>query len=128
MKNTKKILLALFIAASAGSFSSVSFAEVGEGRVSYGPAQACEMVVEKLKQADAAAAAKAANEAVVAELQQAKDLTKEINASDKVAFKVNAARSAIKKAIIEAKNGHLPEASTLIKEAVTAMGEAKAAI
>ncbi len=128
MKNSKKILLALAIAASAGSFSSVSFAESDPGRVSYSPAQAVDMVVEKLNQASAAIAAGASSDAVVAELQQAKDLTKEINANDKVAFKSSKARDIVKKAILEAKNGHLPEAAELIKEAAKGMQETKSLI
>lgn len=128
MKNSKKILLALLVAASAGSFSSVSYAELDGGRVSYSPQEALGLVNEKLTQANAAIAAGAANEAVVAELQQAKDYTKEVNANDKVSFKLSKARDSIKKAILEAKNGHLPEASTLIKQAISGVAEAKSAI
>lgn len=128
MKNSKKVLLALMIAASAGSFSSVSYAELDAGRISYSPTQALDEVSSNLKKADEAIAKGAANDAVVAELQVAKDMTKEVNANDKVAFKMSKARDFIKKAIIEAKNGHFPEASALIKQAISGVADAKTSL
>jgi hypothetical protein len=115
MKITKKILLALTIAASAGSFSSVSLAE--EGRTSFSPAVAIDNVGKKIDIAIAAIDAGKDKDAVSALIKDAKDESKEINASDKVSFSVNKARTEIKNAASEAKNGDLKTAGETLKKA-----------
>ncbi len=115
MKISKKILLALFIAASAGSFSSVSIAE--EGRTSFSPAVAIDNVGKKIDEAIAGITAGKDNDIVAGLIKDAKDASKEINASDKVSFAVNKARNQIKNALAEAKNGDLKSAEETLKKA-----------
>ena len=115
MKISKKILLALFIAASAGSFSSVSIAE--EGRTTFSPSVAIDNVAKDIDTALAAITAKKDNDIVAGLIKDAKDTSKEINASDKVAFGVNKARNLLKNALAEAKNGDLVTAEDTLKKA-----------
>lgn len=115
MKMTKKILLALTIAASAGSFSTVSIAE--EGRTTFSPSAAIDNVGKKIDEALAAIEAGKDNDVVAGLIKDAKDSSKEINASDKVAFSVNKARGEIKNAAAEAKNGDLKAAAETLKKA-----------
>ena len=115
MKISKKVLLALFIAASAGSFTSVSIAE--EGRTSFSPGDAVDNVGKKIDEAIAAIDAGKDKESVAELIKVAKDSSKEINASDKVSFATNKARNLIKNAASEAKNGDLKTASESLKKA-----------
>ena len=108
-------MLALFIAASAGSFSSVSIAE--EGRTTFSPSVAIDNVAKDIDTALAAITAKKDNDIVAGLIKDAKDTSKEINASDKVAFGVNKARNLLKNALAEAKNGDLVTAEDTLKKA-----------
>lgn len=110
MKISKKILLALFIAVSAGSFSSVSIAETAAG-------VAIDNVGKKIDLALAAIAAGQDSAAVAALIKDAKDASKEINASDVVSFATNKARNEIKNAAAETKNGDLKTAAENLKKA-----------
>lgn len=117
MKNSKKILLALFIAASAGSFTFSSVAVAEEGRTSFSPTTAIDNVANKIDAALAAIADGKDHNAVAAIINEVKALTKEINASDKVAFKTSQARNEVKHALAEAKNGDLKTAAENLTKA-----------
>ncbi|MDD1613247.1 MAG: hypothetical protein LUP98_01135, partial [Methylococcaceae bacterium] len=84
MKTLKTILLSLFIAASMGAVSTTALAEVDPGRITYKPAEAIDMVVAKIQVAIDGISKGASNEEAAALIKQASDLSKEINANDKV--------------------------------------------
>lgn len=125
MKNFKKILLAASIALSMGAFSSVSLAE----KAKVPPAEAIDAIAEKANAADALI--KAGGEKrddVVNLLKQAKDLSKEVSANDKVDFKRQKVQGALKKAIAEAKDGKMEASSEAIKEINSLLAEMKSLI
>jgi hypothetical protein len=84
MKFLKNIILCAFMAVSVAGVSTTAFAENDPGRVTYKPADAINNVVAKLKEAQAAIAAGKTDDEVMELVKAAKNLTKEINANDKV--------------------------------------------
>ena len=117
MKSLKKILLSLVIAASAGTFSAAALAENDPGRVTYKPEDAIDMVVGKIQVAIDGIEKGAAGEEAAALIQAASDLSKEINANDKVDNARAKANRKLKSAITHAKESALQEAATELKGA-----------
>ncbi|MDD1605253.1 MAG: hypothetical protein LUO95_00920 [Methylococcaceae bacterium] len=107
MKTLKKIALALCIAASMGAVSTSAMAETDKGRITYAPTEAIDMTVAKVNEAlslleqggDVEKASDAAKGAL--------DISKEINANDKV----DAARAKANNKVKAARK-HLSEGST----------------
>jgi hypothetical protein len=117
MKTLKTILLSLFIAASMGAVSTSALAEVDPGRIVYKPADAIDMVVAKIQAAIEGISKGASNEEAAALIKQASDLSKEINANDKVDNARAKANRKLKSAITHAKGSALQEAEQELRDA-----------
>jgi predicted TIM-barrel fold metal-dependent hydrolase len=117
MKTLKTILLSLFIAASMGAVSTSALAEVDPGRITYKPAEAIDMVVAKIQAAIEGISKGASNEEAAALIKQASDLSKEINANDKVDNARAKANRKLKSAISHAKESALQEAEAELRDA-----------
>jgi hypothetical protein len=120
MKFLKHIALGLFLAASTLGVSSVSMAVTldEDGRAVYSPSVAMDMVVAKIKEAETAITEKQDNKAIAKIIQKAKNLSKEINANDKVDVLRQRATSNLTKAKGLAKRGKLEESKKLLEEAI----------
>lgn len=117
MKIFKKILLSLLIAASMGAVSTSVLAEAGEGRITYSPSDAIDLVGGKIKVA-LEAANSGADSAKVADLtKEALDASKEINANDKVDIARSRANNKLKSAKKHASDGSVKEAEAELQEA-----------
>lgn len=117
MKTLKKIALTLCIGASIGAVSTSVFAEVDAGRISYAPAEAIDMVAQKVGTA-IDALEKGENPEKVSEiLKDALTAGKEINASDKVFAARDKCNSKLKSARIDLKNGATQEAEQKSRDA-----------
>jgi hypothetical protein len=117
MKTLKKILLSLFIAASVGAVSTSALAETDAGRVTYKPAEAIDMVVAKIQAAIEGISKGASNEEAAALIKPAIDLSKEINANDKVDNARAKANRKLKSALSHAKDSALQEAEQELRDA-----------
>jgi hypothetical protein len=115
MKTLKTILLSLFIAASMGAVSAL--AETDAGRVTYKPAEAIDMVVAKIQAAIEGISKGASNEEAAALIKPAIDLSKEINANDKVDNARLKANRKLKSAASHAKESALQEAEQELRDA-----------
>jgi hypothetical protein len=115
MKTLKTILLSLFIAASMGAVSAL--AETDAGRVTYKPAEAIDMVVAKIQAAIEGISKGASNEEAAALIKPAIDLSKEINANDKVDNARSKANRKLKSALSHAKDSSLQEAEQELRDA-----------
>lgn len=117
MKTLKKVVLALCIAASMGAVSTSVMAEAGEGRITYAPADAIDMVAGKvgialnaLEQGEDAAKVSALIKDVLA-------ASKEINASDKVFAARDKVHSKLKSARKHLEEGARQEAEQELRDA-----------
>ena len=117
MKTLKKIALALCLAATMGSVSTSVMAESDPGRTTYAPSVAIDRIVNKVGEAIGGIEHGADAKAVDALAKEALDMSKEVNANDKVDAarsrannKVKAARSALDK-------GETQEAEQLLRDA-----------
>ena len=117
MKTLKTILLSLFIAASMGAVSTSALAETDAGRVTYKPAEAIDMVVAKIQAAIEGISKGASNDEAAALIKQASDLSKEINANDKVDNARAKANRKLKSAISHAKESALQESEAELRDA-----------
>ncbi|MCK9621798.1 MAG: hypothetical protein M0R47_14825 [Methylobacter sp.] len=117
MKMLKKILLASLIAASMGAVSTSAMAETDKGRVTYAPADAINNVSAKIKVAIDAAASGTQGDALADLIKDASDLSKEINANDKVDRARASANNVLKSAKKLAQEGKTQEAEEALKEA-----------
>jgi F0F1-type ATP synthase membrane subunit b/b' len=117
MKSLKKILLSLVIAATAGVFSTSAMAENDPGRVTYKPEEAIDMVVGKIQIAIDGIDKGATGEEAAALIKAASDLSKEINANDKVDNARAKANRKLKSAATHAKESALQEAGSELKSA-----------
>ena len=117
MKSLKKILLSLVIAASAGTFSAAALAENDPGRVTYKPEDAIDMVVGKIQVAIDGITKGASGDEAAALIKAASDLSKEINANDKVDNARAKANRKLKSAATHAKESALQEAEQELKAA-----------
>jgi hypothetical protein len=128
MKVLKNIVLCLFMAVSVAGVSTTAVAESDPGRVTYKPADAIDMVVAKIKEAQAAIdAGKSADEVLVI-VKAAKDLGKEINANDKVDRARAKATIHLSKALGLLKEKDVKEAAVHLPEAAKAFAELKSLI
>ncbi len=116
MKLLKHIALGLFLAVSSVGISSVALAE-DEGRISYNPADAIDLVVTKINEAEEAIKAGGDNMDIANIIKEAKDFSKEINANDNVDVRRQRANSNLTKARSLAKKGKLEESAALLEEA-----------
>ena len=117
MKTLKTILLSLFIAASMGAVSTSALAETDAGRVTYKPAEAIDMVVAKIQAAIEGISKGASGEEAAALIKPAIDLSKEINANDKVDNARAKANRKLKSAMSHAKESALQEAEAELRDA-----------
>ncbi|UOA09931.1 hypothetical protein [Methylobacter sp. S3L5C] len=117
MKTLKKILLSLCIAASMGAVSTSALAETDAGRVTYKPAEAIDMVVAKIQLAIEGISKGASNDEAAALIKPAIDLSKEINANDKVDNARSKANRKLKSAMTHVKESSLQEAEQELKDA-----------
>ena len=117
MKTLKKILLSLFIAASMGAVSTSALAETDAGRVTYKPAEAIDMVTAKIQAAIEGISKGASGDEAAALIKPAIDLSKEINANDKVDNARAKANRKLKSAMSHAKESALQEAEAELRDA-----------
>ncbi len=124
MKFLKKLALGLFLATATVGTSSVAFA-FEEGRTSFSPAQAIEMVEAQIKIAQDAITAGYKQKEIADLIKEAKDLSKEINANDKVDVKRQRANAHLKKARSAAKKGEMEKAAEHLNNAAKGFAELK---
>ena len=117
MKTLKTILLSLFIAASMGAVSTSALAEVDPGRITYKPAEAIDMVTAKIQAAIEGISKGASGDEAAALIKPAIDLSKEINANDKVDNARAKANRKLKSAMSHAKESALQEAEAELRDA-----------
>ena len=110
MKILKKIALAVFVAVSLGGVSTTTFAESDPGRITYPPSVAIDMVIAKIQEASNALNAGNDTEAVSKIAKEALDISKEVNANDKVDAVRSKGNNAIKAARNHIKNGDKQQA------------------
>lgn len=126
MKTFKKILLSLVIAASAGSFSSVAVsAELDGGRVAFAPAEAIDLVANKVKVALDALKAGQTPEEVSQLVKDALDASKEVNANDRVDRERSRANNKLKAARKFLKEDSAQQAEQELHDAYKAFLELK---
>lgn len=128
MKILKKALLSLLIAASMGAVSTSAMAEAEKGRIEYAPADAINMTVDKIKAANAAIKNGSKGAEVADLIKEALDISKEINANDKVDRARSKANSKLKDARNHAKNNALQEAEQELQGAEKAFNDLKGLI
>ena len=117
MKTLKKILLSLFIASAMGAVSTSALAETDAGRVTYKPDEAIDIVTGKIQAAIEGISKGASNEEAAALIKPAIDLSKEINANDKVDNARAKANRKLKSALSHAKESALQEAEQELRGA-----------
>ena len=117
MKTLKTILLSLFIAASMGAVSISALAEVDPGRITYKPAEAIDMVTAQIQLAIEGISKGASGDEAAALIKPAIDLSKEINANDKVDNARSKANRKLKSALTHAKDSSLQEAEQELRGA-----------
>lgn len=117
MKTLKKIALTLCIGASMGAVSTSAFAEGDAGRITYAPADAIDMVANKVGEALSALEKGEDPEKVSDLLKNALAAGKEINANDKVAASRDKCNSKLKSARTDLKNGAIQEAEQKSRDA-----------
>jgi len=117
MKTLKTILLSLFNAASMGAVSTSALAETDAGRVTYKPVEAIDMVTAKIQAAIEGISKGASGEEAAALIKPAIDLSKEINANDKVDNARAKANRKLKSAMSHAKESALQEAEAELRDA-----------
>ncbi len=117
MKTFNKILFSLAVACSAGSFSSVTFAEMDGGRVAYSPSDAIDLVAGKTKIALDALMGGTEPDKVAALINDALAASKEVNANDKIDRERSRANNKLKAARNFLKNNSPQEAEQQLHEA-----------
>ncbi len=125
MKTLKIIVLSSLVALTMGAFSSVALAEAGEGRVSYSPADAIDMVLGEIKKAQAAVAAGASGDDVYKIIKQGMDYSKEVNANDVVDRERARANEILKKARTMAKTNSMQGIEEPLEKAAKAFTDLK---
>ncbi|MEI6146194.1 MAG: hypothetical protein WCP66_07260 [Methylococcales bacterium] len=117
MNTLKKTLLSLLMATAMAVISTSTFAESDPGRITYKPAEAIDMVAAKIQAAIEGISKGASNEEAAALIKPAIDLSKEINANDKVDNARAKANRKLKSAMSHAKESALQEAEQELKDA-----------
>lgn len=120
MKILKKIALAALVGASMGVFSTSAMAEASEGRIVYAPKEAIELTVKKIEAALASATTGGDAEQIASLTKDALDMSKEINANDKVDIARSRANNHLKAARSAAKAGNIPEAEQHLRQGLQA--------
>jgi hypothetical protein len=128
MKTLKIILISSMVALTMGTFSSVALAEASEGRISYAPADAIDLMIGELKKAKLAIADGKSADEVYAFLKQSKDYGKDVNANDVVDRERSRANEHIKKAIGMAKKNEMTGINEHIDAAIKKLEEMKGLI
>ena len=118
MKILKKVVLAALVGASMGVFSTSAMAEASDGRIVYAPAEAIDMTVKKIEAALASATSGGDAETIASLTKAASDMSKEINANDKVDIARSRGNTVLKNARNAAKAGNIPEAEQLLRKAL----------
>jgi hypothetical protein len=117
MKTLKKIALTLSLAASLGAVSTSAMAEADAGRITYAPAQAIDMVANKIGEAITALDQGAEADAVSDIAKAALDAGKEINANDKVFAARDKVNNKVKSARKHLKENARQEAEQELRDA-----------
>ncbi len=125
MRTIKTIVLSSLIALSMGAFSTAALAEAGEGRISYSPADAIDMVIGEIKKAQAAINEGKPADDVYKIIKQGMDYSKEVNANDVVDRARSKANDILKKARTAAKDGDLKKAAEFLPPAEKAFADLK---
>lgn len=125
MKTLKIILISSLVALTMGTFSSVAMAEASEGRISYAPADAIDMMIGELKKAKLAIMEGKSSDEVYKLLKQSKDYGKDVNANDVVDRERSRANEHIKKAIAMAKKNEMNGINEHIDAAISKLEEMK---
>ena len=125
MKTIKTIVLSSLIALAMGTFSAVALAEVDPGRISYAPGDAIDLVIGKIKEAQAAITAGKSSDEVYNLIKQGTDYSKEVNANDVVDRARAKANDILKKARTAAKSGDLKTAAEFLPPAEKAFADLK---
>lgn len=107
MKILKSAVVAFSLAVSIGSFSTAVNAE--DGRISYKPIDAINIVGQHIDAAITAINNGAEEKDVVPHIKQASDLTKEINANDKVSRETSKVVAHLKAGLASAKAANLTD-------------------
>jgi hypothetical protein len=125
MKTLQKVLFALVVATSMGSFSSVAMAE----KAKYPPAEVIDKISGKVAEVSALLTAGGeSREDVVNLLKEAMSFSKEVSANDRVDFKRQRLQGEIRQAIAKAKAGEHNEALGILKQVTTTLAEMKSLI
>lgn len=128
MKNLKILIISSLVALTMGTFSSVAMAEASEGRITYAPADAIDLMIVELKKAKLAASEGKPSDEVYKFLKQSKDYGKDVNANDVVDRERSRANEHIKKAIAMAKKNELKGIEEHIDAAIKKLEEMKGLI
>ena len=125
MKTLKKIVLAFLVAVSLGAVSTSVMAEASEGRISYKPAEAIDILLKRILTAQNAIETGAEPDRVATLIKEAMDMSKEINANDKVDIARSKANNILKSARNHAKAGSFQEADAELRNATKAFSDLK---
>ncbi len=125
MKILKKALLALLIAVSMGAVSTSVMAETDPGRISYKPAEAIDILLKRILVAQNAIETGEDPDRVGTLIKEAMDMSKEINANDKVDIARGRANNTLKKARNHAKAGSFQEADAELRKAAQEFADLK---
>ncbi len=125
MKTLKTIVLSSLIALAMGAFSTVALAEASEGRISYAPADAIDMVIGEIKKAQLAVAEGKPGAEVYKIIKQGMDYSKEVNANDVVDRERSRANDILKKARTMAKNNSMQGIEEHLEKAAKAFADLK---
>jgi hypothetical protein len=125
MKMLKTIVLSSLVALSMSAFSSVAMAEASEGRVSYAPADAIDLMIGELKKAKLAAAEGKPGEEVYKLIKQSMDYGKDVNANDVVDRERQRANETIKKARTMSKKNEMKGIDEHLDKAIQQLEDMK---
>ncbi len=128
MKILKTIVLSSLVALSIGAFSSSAMAESSDGRISYAPADAIDLMIGELKKAKLAAAEGKPGEEVYKLIKQSMDYGKDVNANDVVDRERSRANETIKKARTMAKKNEMKGIDEHLDKAIQQLEHMKSLI
>ena len=117
MNKLKSIVLSLMIALAMGSVSTTTFAEPSDGRITFAPADAIDLVLGKIKVALDGIGSGLQEEVLAAAVKEALDASKEINANDRVDMARTRANGKLKSARTHIKAAEFKEAEQDLLEA-----------
>lgn len=117
MKTLKKVMLSLLVASSIGAVSTSAMAETDPGRVTYKPAEAIDMTKGKIQIAIDSIKTGGSGDAVDSLIKDALNMSKEINANDRVDANRSKANNKLKAAKAHAKENALQEAEQELRDA-----------